>query len=125
MVHDYGPGQRFGSIHLEMDCREDPLACHALIDRLEHTCLEKYNLHMVIHYDPIVTDDPVLGQYRDILTRALAQVDSRLSFHDLHLDGKVLHLDVTLCEGVCREEVTRAVEDALPEQEKMLTFDLL
>ena len=125
MVHDYGPGQRFGSIHLEMDCREDPLTCHALIDRLEHTCLQKFNLHMVIHYDPILTDDPVLGNYREAVAKALSQVDDRLTFHDLHLDGKVLHLDVKVCEGVSREEVTQAVETALPHQEKMITFDLL
>ena len=28
MVHDYGPGQRFGSLHVEMDQKEDPLSCH-------------------------------------------------------------------------------------------------
>ncbi|MBO5836469.1 MAG: cation transporter, partial [Oscillospiraceae bacterium] len=27
MVHDYGPGQRFASIHVEMDQKEDPLLC--------------------------------------------------------------------------------------------------
>ena len=35
MVHDYGPGQRFGSLHVEMDQNEDPLSCHELIDDLE------------------------------------------------------------------------------------------
>ena len=28
MVHDYGPGQRFATLHVEMDHREDPLECH-------------------------------------------------------------------------------------------------
>ena len=32
MVHDYGPGQRFASIHVEMDRREDPMECHEIID---------------------------------------------------------------------------------------------
>ena len=34
MVHDYGPGQRFASLHVEMDQREDPLLCHEIIDNL-------------------------------------------------------------------------------------------
>ena len=34
MVHDYGPGQRFASIHVEMDQKEDPLLCHEIIDDL-------------------------------------------------------------------------------------------
>ena len=43
MVHDYGPGQRFGSLHVEMDQAEDPLSCHELIDDLERLCLEQHN----------------------------------------------------------------------------------
>ena len=128
MVHDYGPGQRFGSIHLEMDCREDPMTCHALIDHLEHTRLEKYNLHLVIHYDPVATDDPVLSAYRQTVAKALNRVDSRLTFHDLHLDGETLHLDVTLVDGIEEETVTKAIKSALAEsqgaQNVMITFDL-
>ena len=128
MVHDYGPGQRFGSIHVEMDCREDPMACHAIIDHLEHMCLQKYNLHLVVHYDPIATDDPVLSGYRQTIAKALSQVDSRLTFHDLHLDGEILHLDVTLQEDIPEEAVTQAVKNALAEcqgaVDVMITFDL-
>lgn len=35
MVHDYGPGRQFASLHVEMDYREDPLKCHGLIDDME------------------------------------------------------------------------------------------
>ena len=31
MVHDYGPGQRFASLHVEMDAGDDPLYCHECI----------------------------------------------------------------------------------------------
>ena len=128
MVHDYGPGQRFGSIHLEMDCREDPMACHSLIDHLEHTCFEKYNLHLVVHYDPICTTDPVLTGYRETVAKALREIDDRLTSHDLHLDGEILHLDVTLQEGIREETVTQAVKNALAEHQGvkdiMITFDL-
>lgn len=32
MVHDYGPGQTFASIHVEVDRREDVLEMHEMID---------------------------------------------------------------------------------------------
>lgn len=35
MVHDYGPGQCFASVHAEMDSREDPLLCHDVLDDIE------------------------------------------------------------------------------------------
>ena len=71
MVHDYGPGQRFGSLHVEMDQREDPVACHELIDDMERLCLEEYNVHMVIHYDPVVVGDPEQDSLRALICQTL------------------------------------------------------
>lgn len=128
MVHDYGPGQRFGSIHVEMDSRENPMTCHAIIDKLEHNCLEKLGVHMVIHYDPIDMDDPVMASCRRAVEGALESFSSGISYHDLHLDGRQLHLDVALPPDVDRQAVTRAIKNALAENQSVsdvkLTFDL-
>ena len=32
----------------KMDHREEPMACHELIDELERNCLKKHNVHLVI-----------------------------------------------------------------------------
>ena len=85
MVHDYGPGQRFGSLHVEMDRREDPMACHEIIDNLERACLEKHNVHLVIHYDPVVVDDPVVDTCRRQVTEILQEMDARLHIHDFRM----------------------------------------
>lgn len=85
MVHDYGPGQRFASLHVEMDQKEDPLLCHEIIDNLERRCLQKHNVHLVIHYDPVVTDDAEQDALRTLLQQTLAQMDSRLSLHDFRM----------------------------------------
>ena len=34
LVHDYGPGQRFATVQVEMDQQADPPVCHELIDNL-------------------------------------------------------------------------------------------
>lgn len=85
MVHDYGPGQRFASLHVEMDKTEDPLVCHEIIDDLERECLEKHNVHLVIHYDPVVIGDEILENMRGIVQNILRECDSRLSVHDFRL----------------------------------------
>ena len=85
MVHDYGPGRRFASVHVEMDRREDPMLCHELIDDLERECYESHGIHLVIHYDPVVTDDPELERMRAAITRYLWEVDSRLTMHDFRM----------------------------------------
>lgn len=85
MVHDYGPGQRFASIHVEMDHKADPLYCHELIDNLERICLERHNINLVIHYDPIVTGDAELERMKDIVLVKLKERDARISIHDFRM----------------------------------------
>ena len=85
MVHDYGPGQRFASLHVEMDMRDDPLYCHELIDDMERECLRSHNIHLVIHYDPVVTDDPELNEMRERVTRFFMEKDERLTIHDFRM----------------------------------------
>ena len=85
MVHDYGPGQRFGSLHVEMDQAEDPLACHELIDDLERLCYEKHNIHLVIHYDPVVVGDPEQDSLKATIFDALQTIDTRLNLHDFRM----------------------------------------
>ena len=85
MVHDYGPGQRFASLHVEMDKNEEPMLCHELIDDMERECLQSHNIHLVIHYDPVVTDDPELTRLREAVKSLLAIRDSRLSIHDFRM----------------------------------------
>ncbi len=85
MVHDYGPGQRFASIHVEMDEKENPLDCHELIDEIERVCLARHNVHLVIHYDPVVTGDPELERMRAVVENFLKSQDSRISIHDFRM----------------------------------------
>ena len=85
MVHDYGPGQRFASLHVEMDKNEDALECHEIIDDLERKCYSAYDIHLVIHYDPVVADDPAVDRMRKLVTAILHVKDPRLSIHDFRM----------------------------------------
>ncbi|MBR6594003.1 MAG: cation transporter [Clostridia bacterium] len=85
MVHDYGPGQRFASVHVEMDAKADPLECHELIDNLERECYNRHGVSLVVHYDPVLTDDEELIGYKRLVTEALAAIDERISFHDFRM----------------------------------------
>lgn len=85
MVHDYGPGQRFASMHVEMSNREDPLRCHEIIDDMERECLQNFNVHLVIHYDPVVTDDPELDRMKVMVRQELDKIHPNLAFHDFRM----------------------------------------
>ena len=85
MVHDYGPGQRFATMHVEMDQQADPLVCHELIDNLERACLRSYNVHLVLHYDPVITGDAELERLRGVVQELLQQIDERITIHDFRM----------------------------------------
>ena len=94
MVHDYGPGRQFASLHVEMDYKADPLQCHALIDDMERECLRSHNIHLVIHYDPVVTDDPELQRLKDRCRSLLQQQDPRLTLHDFRMIQGQRHMNL-------------------------------
>lgn len=108
MVHDYGPGQRFASVHVEMDMKENPLTCHNIIDDVERRVLENHNIHLVIHYDPIVTDDAELNEMRREVELVLHSIDSRILFHDFRMVRGETHtnliFDVSLPRDLMGQE---------------------
>ena len=126
MVHDYGPGQRFASLHVEMDHREDPLECHERIDDMERECLRSHNVHLVIHYDPVITDDPELQRLKQEVSRLLQQRDERLSLHDFRMVQGKRHMnlvfDVALPSDLRGKEaaIRQGIEDTLNEEGPMV-----
>ena len=119
MVHDYGPGQRFASLHVEMDAREDPLECHELIDDMERECYLSHNVHLVIHYDPVITDDPELNELKERVSDLLTRFDERLQLHDFRMTQGKRHMnlvfDVPLPARLRgkEEELTQYLENSL------------
>ena len=136
MVHDYGPGQRFATIHVEMDCKEDPMQCHELIDDMERECLKSHNIHLVIHYDPVVTDDPELTRLHILVDELLGEMDSRLKTHDFRMvpggghTNLIFDIAVPQDTKFTKSEIQDKLEEALRAREgktyhTIITFDPL
>lgn len=135
MVHDYGPGRRYASIHVEIDKNEDPMACHARIDRMERECLKNYGTHLVIHYDPVVTDDPEVNSTKRLVNTIIKVKDGRLTIHDFRMvdDGESVKMsfDMILPEDLRGQEqsIKETVEKALDSLDSKkyyadITFDM-
>ena len=134
MLHDYGPGQRFATLHVEMSTNESPLECHELIDDMERECYKNHGIHLVIHYDPVITDDPILNHYRTACEELLGVLDKRLHLHDFRMvqgEGHTnLIFDVALPADMAgrESEITAHLEGNLSRQEgkriyTVITFD--
>ena len=82
MVHDYGPGRCFASVHVEMAAEKDVLESHDIIDNIERDFHDNDNIHLVIHYDPIQTGDRAVGTLRAWVEGQLKTISPQLSMHD-------------------------------------------
>ena len=94
MVHDYGPGRRFASAHAEVDYRMNILDAHELLDDIERDVRTKLHVDLVLHCDPIVTDDAERSALRDRVLSYLTEQDARLSIHDFRVVRGTGHTNV-------------------------------
>ena len=116
MVHDYGPGQKFATLHVEMDRREDPLVCHDIIDNIEREILTRHGIHLTIHYDPLEMDDAETVEMRDRVTALVSGLDPRLKMHDFRMvrgtDHTNLIFDLVVPPDLDRAELRRSIAGA-------------
>ena len=119
LVHDYGPGQCFASVHVELSAEEDPLVCHDIIDAIECDVLEKLNVHLVIHYDPVLPNDAEWTQMRKIVESVIQSIDPQLSMHDFRIvrgaERPKLVFDLAVPYEMCKERklLKQNIEEAL------------
>ena len=81
-VHNYGPGRVFATVHAEVPANRDILVSHDIIDNIEREVGHEMNLNLVIHMDPVVTDDERLNQLHAQVQQIVVGIDSNLSMHD-------------------------------------------
>ena len=85
IVHNYGPGRQFASVHVEVPLDSDIVKCHEQIDLCEKLIQEKTGVCLVIHMDPIDTNDETVLETREKLSQAICEIDKGLSLHDFRM----------------------------------------
>ena len=133
IVHDYGPGRQFASVHVEMDAQRDPLESHDLIDNIERDFLNEEKLHLVIHYDPVTMDDPRVLVMREFVAGIAACIHPDMSIHDLRIVPGPTHVNVVFdcivpyevkLEGEdIRQRITRVVQAEYPNYYCVITLE--
>ena len=88
VIHDYGPGRVFASVHAEVSDKCDVTAIHEEMDALEQRCLSELGTELVIHMDPIATDSSTLTAAREMVLGIVTALGD-YSIHDFRMtDGE-------------------------------------
>ncbi len=133
LVHDYGPGRQFASVHVEMPAEGDVIAHHDIIDNIENDFLQEMGLHMVVHYDPIATTDTFTGEMHAWLSENIKKIDRRLTVHDLRIVPGTTHTNLIfdcvaphtpeLDDKMLKSEISKLVQSKYPDCITVVTID--
>lgn len=85
IVHNYGPGRQFASVHVEVPQSSDIVKCHEQIDLCEKLINEKLDILLVIHMDPIDVDNEVVNNTREQIANAVKIIHPALTIHDFRM----------------------------------------
>lgn len=85
IVHNYGPGRQFASVHVEVPQDSDIVKCHEQIDLCEKLVDEKLNISLVIHMDPIDVNNEAVKKAKKGIIDAVKEIDENMSVHDFRM----------------------------------------
>lgn len=94
VVHDYGPGRIFASVHVEVDAYGDLIHSHDVIDNIERTISYDLKLHLVVHMDPLETQDPLTKDLNARIGNILCDLDGVIGYHDLRVVAGYTHSNI-------------------------------
>lgn len=94
MMHDYGPGRKFLTLHVEVDCKEDIMAIHDAMDVIERAMLERYHILTTIHMDPVDTDDALTNELKQVVTNVVKSINDKYSIHDFRIVSGPTHTNL-------------------------------
>ena len=90
-VHSYGVGKCFASVHCEVSAEQDILLSHDIIDNIERDFLRERSIHLVIHLDPIVTNDEKTNKLKAVVENLIEQMSPKISMHDFRVVWGMSH----------------------------------
>lgn len=82
VIHNYGYGRVFASVHVEMPAENDILDSHDTIDTIEKDFLKNEKINMVIHLDPVVTNNEEISRISSLVDGILKEIDPVITKHD-------------------------------------------
>ncbi|MBQ1996457.1 MAG: cation diffusion facilitator family transporter, partial [Clostridia bacterium] len=88
VIHSYGETRMFGTVHIEFAADSDLLEAHETADTIEKEVKEKFGIELVVHLDPLITNDVRINALKEMVGKELKSIGNELTFHDFRVvDG--------------------------------------
>ncbi|MBR5872577.1 MAG: cation transporter [Oscillospiraceae bacterium] len=94
IVHNYGPGRVFISLHAEVPSDGNFVDIHDTIDNIEHDIMNETGCLATIHMDPVDVRDELTALMKVKVGKIIAEIDDKISFHDFRMVSGPTHTNV-------------------------------
>lgn len=122
IVHSYGPARRMASVHAEIKNTLSMEAAHEIVDKIEQDILKEMNIFLVIHMDPIDTDNETVNRCRALVAQKVREKDMTATIHDFRMvsgqDQINLIFDLVLPYSYKKEGIRNFTDDLESELKK-------
>ncbi|MBE5736144.1 MAG: cation transporter [Clostridiales bacterium] len=85
LIHTYGTGSTFVSVHVEVHENTSLLDCHELIDTIERYFEDKLKINLTMQVDPVNPDNPENKRIQSKMQRALRTLNKKITIHGLRV----------------------------------------
>ncbi len=133
IIHDYGPGRTYVTLHAEVDGHEDVFRLHDVIDNIEVEIMKKHGIHATIHLDPIDLTNADLMQLREDIEKDIQAKYPQVSIHDFRMVPGPTHtnlifdalapFDLKLRDAELAREIRHIVQDKRENYFAVITID--
>lgn len=103
------------SIHAEVPSKVDIEISHAVVDQIERDALEKLGIFLVIHMDPVETDNELAAILKKMTIDVILHLDSRLTLHDFRIVQSQARINL-IFDLVVPREYTKQMREELTRQ---------
>ncbi len=94
IVHNYGPGRVFISLHAEVPSDGNFVAIHDTIDNIEHDIMKETGCLATIHMDPVDVNDEETAKMKAKVADIIKETDPVITFHDFRMVSGTTHTNV-------------------------------
>lgn len=132
IIHDYGPGYKFMTCHIEVDSRNSFIEAHRIADEVERRMETQYDAQALVHMDPRNLADPKAAVAENEVRRALAMLDPKWVVHDVYAmatsNGWNISFDVSVGDATETDaqivrDIRRTVQRHHPEYHLTIRID--
>lgn len=137
IVHNYGPGKTMATIDVEVPADIDLVTIHDIVDQAERELSEKYDLHLVIHIDPVGHESKEVKEVKREVKHKIKDNKLIESMHDFNIveeDGNkcvIFHIvidgnkiDKGFSEEKLKDEMVEAISGINPNMSCNIVVDI-